>query len=382
MKKSVITVLAVLSLLSCPPAGEPPSPAPPIAFGDPVQFPNHGPMVWDGANYAIAWGADDGAGPVVHFQQFSAAGTPIGSPLAVYEYGASFHFGYFIQLVWTGEEYAVFWRCGVKYSISMARISRDGQLAGGPYQITTPSRLSNTRLDYEVAWTGTEFGVAWYDKGPSDTVGGSVKLTRVGSGGSVVGELDYGHYEYFGGPNKPAIAGSGDGFAVCWVADISRLLAASTVGGGPNELANLSSTCMEIELVSVGADYGLIWTSATGDLSLLLLDSSCAAKGAAIVVNDMSSPSVIWTGQEFVMSACDYEIYTICASMWRWGDDIHFVRFDKTGTVLQDTCIDIAAEYPCLVWRNPGYAVGYWKELIDYQSCGTTGYTFALKESK
>jgi len=197
MKKLFAIVLVALALCSCQQAsnvsGKPkPEPEPPVGFGDPVLFPRQGSMAWDGTNYAIAWGADIDSGRVVYFQLFTESGTPVGNPLSVYEYGNSIYFGYFIQLIWTGQEYAAFWRCGSLYGVSMARISREGLLIDGPREIVTPTRLSNSRLDYEVTWTGTEFGVAWYDRGPFDTVGGSVKLTRVGSSGSPVGTFDFG----------------------------------------------------------------------------------------------------------------------------------------------------------------------------------------------
>ena len=114
-------------------------------------------------------------------------------------------------LVWTGSEYGLAWTdCyELTCSIYFTRVGSTGEIRGERLQVSSPS-LFATNLS--LAWTGSEFGIAWQHTREGDL---DVSFLRISAGGETLGEPSE---VAWGGGNavSPSLAWSGSEMAVAW----------------------------------------------------------------------------------------------------------------------------------------------------------------------
>lgn len=123
---------------------------------------------------------------------------------------------YYPFLAWTGTEYGVVWydnRDG-NLEIYFARLDPEGRKIGSDVRITTtdtPSALCT------MAWTGTEFGIVWLEEEDPDEHW--VHFTRVSSIGEVMGRtlrVGPGVGNIAANFGRPTIAWDGTNYGILW----------------------------------------------------------------------------------------------------------------------------------------------------------------------
>ena len=356
-------------------------------FGRASTLPGYGALAWNGARFGFAWSGTAESGPAVYFQPIADIGTPIGSPTIAYEYGQTPNHGSYIELVWNGEEFGLFWRCDLHWGISFVPISSDGQVLGDVTRVATPGRLTTKHLTYDATWTGTEYGVAWYYTGSGDIEGGSVMLTRLSATGELLGESTLGHFSYFGGPNRPVLAGHGSNYAVCWVANVNTLFV--RIVDGDNENAGSWSIpfdlgCNCIDVAWSGQSYNVIWEE-LGEISYVLLGSDGHQHQNVVNLLKGDSPSLVWNGHEFAIAWYGYSCWPMCPGMMHCGGELDFTRFSASGQIIQSLALDglviTVPSAPGIFWKNPGYAITYKRDYFD-DNCDLVISPYLVKHSK
>ncbi len=119
-------------------------------------------IAWDGRQFGVVWSGEQGG---VVFTTLDLDGHRT-SPVATVSTNIAWPNR--AAIAWTGAEYAVVWSGseGAAAQVFFQRISATGDLVGPPVGVTT--NTSSTAANPRLAWSGTRFGVVWYD----DRVGG------------------------------------------------------------------------------------------------------------------------------------------------------------------------------------------------------------------
>jgi hypothetical protein len=222
---------------------------------------------------------------------------------------------YDVSLVWTGSEYGMAWwddRDG-NMEIYFARLDSSGSKIGADVRVTTESAESGYP---SLVWTGTEYGVAWHDD-------------------------RNGHYEIY----------------------FTRLDASGTKIGSDLRVTDAPDDRYYPSLVWTGTGYGVAWEDFRDGYNhetyFALLDASGNKVGTDVQVtfpdDECWNPSLVWTGSEFGLACAD-------------TSDIRFVRLDvlgnKIGSDVVVTTSPSSVGYPWLVWTGTGYGVA-WEDDRD-----------------
>jgi hypothetical protein len=130
-------------------------------------------LEWTGSEFGLSW-SDEWTGFFeIYFVRLTAGGDRIGSDVPITSTGIISHMP---DMVWTGSEYGMVWEDG-RYGAGetyLARLMRDGTIIGGDVKVGDLGTDSHVP---SVAWTGSEFGVAWYKDEPSQD---DIYFTRIG----------------------------------------------------------------------------------------------------------------------------------------------------------------------------------------------------------
>ena len=215
-------------------------------------------------------------------------------------------------VAFTGTEYAVVWEDELngEAEIYFMRLDRKGIPLGAPLRITNAPSYS---LEPSIAWTGTEFGVAWYDYRDGNW---EVYFTRLDDHGA-------------------------------------RLT-------GDIRLTNGSADSYRPRLVWTGNAYGVVWIdSRDGNQELYFRRiPQTGAPGPEVRVtnapDDSTYPAIVWNGSEYGLAWHDY----------RDGDwEIYFARLNEAGALLSGpTRITQAfgpSVHPTIAWNGMGYGIAW-----------------------
>jgi hypothetical protein len=174
-----------------------------------------------------------------------------------------------VVVAWNGKHFAVVWSESVKggREIVMQRVTNRGKRAGLPVRI---SAVAGTNRKPVVAWSGSEYAVAWTNAAPQGEnprdrfriffavvpgQGQTPRLTR--------------QLEFEGSADQAAIAASGQEFAVAWTGSkepmgsavyFRRLdLEGKPIGETVRVTDDKPLTCGRPSLVWAGDGYGVTW---------------------------------------------------------------------------------------------------------------------------
>jgi hypothetical protein len=336
-------------------------------------------VAWSGAGFGVVWvDSRDGNGEV-YFARLSADGERVGSDLRVTEDRADSGEP---AIVWTGSDYGVAWHDarGGGYGVYFARISRDGAKLGGDVRIDAGDADARSP---SLAWTGAEYGVAWSDSRDGST---EIYFARVSVAGAKVGD-DVRVTDATMESSAPSLVWTGAGYGVAWqdLRDMSydvyfaRLDAAGARTGAELNLTAVGDS-QRPALVWTGTQYGVAWyeTSFVGgesheEIYLARVSDAGVKLGGDVRVSVTPSygwyepsPSLAWTGSEFVVAWPDQrdgdeEIYLarVSDAGVAVGDDIRFTS--ASGTSQAPALIFTGAEL-ALAWqdsRNAGRDAPY-----------------------
>jgi hypothetical protein len=276
------------------------------------------------------------------------------------------------SLVWTGSEYGVSWyddRDG-NQEIYFTRLDSSGSQIGSDIRVTNNSATSNGS---SLAWTGSEYGISWRDDRDGNT---EVYFVRLDASGTKIGS-DIRVTNQSANSSGGFVIWAGTEYGISWYDDrdgnweiyFARLDSSGTKIGSDVRVTNYSGNSWYPALIWTGSEYGVSWEDdRDGDYEIYFarLDSTGAKIGSDVrVTNNLSIaeyPSLAWTGSEYGIS---------------WNDDrhggfpnveIYFARLDSSGTKIgSDVRVTFNASisyFPSLVWTGSEYGIS-WNDYRD-----------------
>ncbi len=116
-------------------------------------------LVWTGTEYGVSWNDNRDADIEIYFCRIDASGVKQGADVRITNSSLTSENP---SLVWTGTEYGVCWQDyrDDNAEIYFCRIDASGTKLGSDIRITTDNGVS---FYPSLVWTGTEYGVSWYD---------------------------------------------------------------------------------------------------------------------------------------------------------------------------------------------------------------------------
>jgi hypothetical protein len=225
-------------------------------------------LVWNGAGWAIVWN-ENGSVDEDYFIRLSPEGIPldVAAPFTTVDRPG------FPHVVWTGREYGTVFRDynttpNLGDYVHLQRLDDTGSSVG---EVNTVSDLDTDAKDLSLAWTGTEYGVAWTD---ARLLQWDIYLARVDATGDKIGS-DLAITSIPARSERPGLSWAGAQYGVIW--EDER-------GGGSGEeqiyLARIRCSCTDNDLDDNCSDIdcddgdGTVWAPPDGVRDLLFdLDS-------------------------------------------------------------------------------------------------------------
>ena len=268
-------------------------------------------LVWNGGGYGVAWYDARDGNEEIYFARLDTSGNRIGADVRVTSAAGESRNA---SVVWTGSGYGVAWydfRDG-NWEIYFARLDAAGNKVGSDVRVTNNTVASNFP---SLVWTGSVYGVSWDDRRD-------------------------GNYEIY----------------------FARLDAAGNKVGSDVRITNDSSASQYSSLVWRGGEYGVAWydnRDGNYEIYFARLDAAGNKIGSDVRVTSAAGnsmdPSLAWTGSEYGVSWLDGR---------DGNNEIYFVRIDAAGTKIgSDVRItsNASASYdPALVWTAGEYGVAWW----------------------
>jgi hypothetical protein len=245
-------------------------------------------------------------------------------------------FSYAPSLAWNGREYGLAWydaRDGNR-EIYVARISASGGKIGGDIRVTSaPGHSTSPSL----VWADQGYGLAWVDE--RDQLGGpplrEIYFVRLDAAGTKIGsDLRVTSSAAFS--SAPSLAWSGSEFGVAWQDTRDGAMeiyfagidaSGSSTLGSNVRITNDPAFSQAPSLVWTGSEFGLAWQdnrSGTNEIYFTRITQAGAKAGGDVRLtqnpnpslssNNSINPSLVWTGQEFGLlwqdkRALDWESY-------------------------------------------------------------------------
>ncbi|HUT53750.1 MAG TPA: hypothetical protein VM658_10180 [bacterium] len=293
-------------------------------------------LLWTGSEFGYAHGFDNLY--EVRLGTFGLDGSTAGPPLVVSTTYYKYYSNNRASLAWTGTEFGLAWpdnRDG-PIEIYFARINADGNTVIGP-ELRLSHDATNA-ISPAAAWTGSEFGVAWYD----DRTGTSeIYFTRVSAGGTVVG----GEVQITGGDTAgsvgPSLIWTGSEYGLTYIELLDGLwevkylrLGADGSPLAPAQPMVVSGSSVEYIYEASVVRGGSLLGFGTGIFNFPFLYFGVASLGTAaggplygpIRLSDgttvgSSTPSLAWTGSRFAAGWLDNRDGSYKPYMMYFGPD-------------------------------------------------------------
>jgi hypothetical protein len=312
-------------------------------------------LVWTGSEFgmtSVNWGSGS---TLIYFSRLSAAGAKIGADTSI----AGYNGGRPPSLAWTGSEFGVSWRDArdTNNEIYFARVSAAGVKIGSDVRITRDWRDSG---DPALAWSGSQFGLAWTESRDSNH---EVYFTRVSAAGAKIGtDIRV--------TNNPAASGnadlawSGSEFGLGWQDDrdgnqeiyFTRLSAMGTKIGGDLRLTSAAGTSEFPSLAWTGSEFGVDWdddrrVSGTQEIYFARVSAAGVKIGSDLMVDRIGlgnyGPDLAWSGSEFAAAWTSYGEVDYRIGFARISAAAGFYT-DRDGDGLREDTEYAAGTDPCL----------------------------------
>jgi hypothetical protein len=264
-------------------------------------------ITWSGSEFGIIYDMYSGGSEfILYFARVSSEGAVLISHASVSS--ASAIAAWDKSIVWASSGYGIVWadyRGGV-YRVYYAHVSP----AGSPDLTETQLGSNMTLRAPDMAWSGSEFGVVWADRQYGEDEIVFVRLTEAGAYiGSEVRVTDAA-----GTSTGPSIAWTGSDWGLAWMDERDGVqeiyfttLDTSGVSAIQTRVTNVPQSSVEPSLAWTGSEFGLMWedhrlgtTSAwDGYLALVQHDGTVSdEQNATLTPMDSSSPDLVWTSSE------------------------------------------------------------------------------------
>jgi len=284
-------------------------------------FSEYPRMVWTGSEYGVAWHDNRDGTREIYFARISSAGVKQCSDVRITNAGG---YSWYPSIVWKGTEYGVAWsdyRDG-NYEIYFARINSSGVKQGSDTRITNASVGAGYP---SLAWTGTEYGVAWSEYRDGNY---EIYFARINSSG-VKQDSDVRITNATEASSLPYLVWTGTGYGLSWEDErdgnfeiyFARVNAAGVKQSSDVPITNISWSSFDPSLVWTGTEYGVAWEDySAGNLEIYFarISSAGVKQGPDVRITNASGysyrPSLVWRGSEYAVAWEDnrygnYEIY-------------------------------------------------------------------------
>lgn len=228
-----------------------------MSFSD--GFSKYPTMVWTGSQYGMAWHDDRSGTSEIYFARGGGNSQRIGDSVRVTANGGSSEHP---VLVWTGSQYALAWHddSDGNNEIYFTRLSSTGQVLAPGKRLTDDDNYS---LHPSMAWTGSEFGLAWHD----DRDGNSeIYFTRLdATGQKLMSSLRLTKDDSYS--EESSLVWTGSEYGLAWQDDrtgLYEIYFASLEGNGQikgseRRISFTDEWSMIPSLAWAGSQYGVAW---------------------------------------------------------------------------------------------------------------------------
>jgi hypothetical protein len=276
--------------------------------------------------------------------------------------------GDYPSAAWDGSAYGVAWqdnRDG-NYEIYFARVSPDGTVIVPATRVTNQASSSYRPT---IAWTGSEYGIAWYDYRTTTT---DIYFTRVGKDGAKL-LADSPITSNAGGSYSPSLVWADVEYGVAWYdyrdgnneIYFARISVAGLKVGIDVRVTSDTASSIDPSLTWTGQMYGLAWEdtrTTTSDIYFANISATGTIGPAAQITTDAAAshyPRLAWNGNEYGVAWQDtrtnpYSLYfaRIYESGSKIGEDIQ-IR-NSTGLSCRPSLVWTGAEYT-VAWEENSY---------------------------
>jgi len=206
-------------------------------------------LAWSGGTYCgVTWYDTRTTGTDIYFALLGMGGKS-GSDIQI---TSNASYSYEPSIAWTGTCYGIAWYDDrtTAYDLYFTRVTEAGGKLGGDVQITSDAGQS---LFPNLAWTGSEFGVAWQDSRDGET---EIYFARISAAGAKVGS-DMRLTADGTASSKPALAFGTLGYGVLYPATTS--LDTLFVGLGCHADTTPPGCPSNLQAVAAGSGAALTW---------------------------------------------------------------------------------------------------------------------------
>ena len=261
-------------------------------------------LTWTGSGFSQLW--EEARSPLqLYFRNYSPTGQTVNQEAALTSMAGDARNA---ALIWTGSEYGLAWEYketqGFDAAIFFARVTGAGALIGTPTRVSSPPQQMDTYYQPALAWTGSEYGLAWFHSGMD---GPELRFSRVTSAGERVGAIE--NVDFGWGIMDPSLVWTGSGYGLVWRRDqgqgqynitFSKL---DTLGMRLQGGYDIRGPYGRPRLAWAGSEFGLLYTRAEQGLLFRRLDSDGYPMYTNYTITDQGympvNPRLIWTGSEY-----------------------------------------------------------------------------------
>ena len=223
---------------------------------------------------------------------------------------------------------------------------------------------AGSSLNPVVAWSGSEYGVAWCDTRDGDT---AVYFSRLSPDGvKPTAEL---RVTTTGSPRDPSLCWNGSEFGLAWDDNrngnreiyFCRIAAGGSKQGADLRITSAAGDSFATSLAWTGSQFGMSWfdlRNGGNDIFFARLGSTGVKQGADVRVTifstDAMAPSLAWTGSQFGVSWHD-QLNGIA--------EVFFTRISdagvKLGSDVRLTSFGVGSRFPSLTWTGSQFGVSW-----------------------
>jgi hypothetical protein len=257
------------------------------------------------------------------------------------------------NLAWGKGGYGITWR-NSDYRNSFAVLDESGAVVGTPHLVE--GGLEKT----PVAWTGSDYLMAWFEPSSPEQVDQYEMFTwRFQSDGALGSERVPSGIEEDGLRSVIGIVPTEDGAGVLWVQTQTLHLTRLTKVGTERWTSAVASDVADAGAAWNGDSFGIVWRESVGSKQLAFMEidgSGELASGPVLIARDSPGsflgPQLVWTGSSLGLLWQEYLSSESSVN--------HFVRLSRTGRVLGDVLTwseNSIGGNPSMIWADGEFAI-------------------------
>ena len=269
--------------------------------------------VWGDGGFGVAWTDNRAGNNDIYFARLNADGVLQGDNLRVTDNPADQRTP---TIAWAAGEYGLAWRDsreGHGLEIYFTRLSADGRKLGDDLRVTEDPGQSVTPT---LAWNGQSYGLLWRDFRANQA---DLYFTRLSNQGA---KLDPDQrVTQLGASLSPTLVWTGEGYGAAFIDDASgharvhfiRITANGRPAGEPVPLSPADADAFEPTQVWTGTRHAIAWDESTGqfrEIMALQISVDGAPHGEPVRISEYPwrsrEPSLQWTGTDLTLIWADF----------------------------------------------------------------------------